>query len=477
MNADTNDNNNAGENVTGGANGADHGAGNELDSGLDSALDAEARLLAADPAAGLEPGAGFVDDVLTRTVNAPASGAAAAAEAAPVHDLAAERARRRPRWLPIAAVAASIAIVGGAGFGLGASATSNLAGGSANSAGNAAPPISMPSGPGGGARPELGGQQDGSSAMAGGTPGMASGKVSDMMYPGGFGRNNFSASGLSTASGTAAAYGYDARSASNAENIGELAAALGVEGTPELRDGGWWVGVQDGTVPTLWVSIDGTLGFGYYDPRLDPWKCTMDADPCDPPADLPSADAAIEALRGIIAASGRDAGAFEYGSETWDGAFTRTAQAWPVLDGRRIEQAWNLELTSAGVYSAGGALADTVPLGDYAVVSEQEGFERLSDPRFGAQMTAMPNVLRESATADGTEWTPPTEPPATPSAGTALSWPVNDVEIVSARLGLGSQWQPDGSVLIVPAYEFTDAAGGTWSVMAVADSMLNFAGN
>jgi hypothetical protein len=70
---------------------------------------------------------------------------------------------------------------------------------------------------------------------------------------------------------------------------------------------------------------------------------------------------------------------------------------------------------------------------------------------------------------------PPTEPPATPTEGTSLSWPVDQVEIVDARLGRASQWQPDGSVLVVPAYEFTDAGGGTWSVIAVADSMLDFA--
>jgi hypothetical protein len=52
---------------------------------------------------------------------------------------------------------------------------------------------------------------------------------------------------------------------------------------------------------------------------------------------------------------------------------------------------------------------------------------------------------------------------------------VNDVEIVEARLGLASQWQPDGSVLVVPAYEFTDADGGAWSVIAVADDALDFA--
>ncbi|MGH3704058.1 MAG: hypothetical protein ACRDT9_05455, partial [Agromyces sp.] len=110
------------------------------------------------------------------------------------------------------------------------------------------------------------------------------------------------------------------------------------------------------------------------------------------------------------------------------------------------------------------------------VVSEQEGFERLSDPRFGAQMTAMPFAVREQPAASSSEeWVPPTEPPATPATGSSVSWPVNDVKIVSARLGLSSQWQPDGSVLVVPAYEFTDADGGTWSVIAVTESKLDFA--
>lgn len=51
---------------------------------------------------------------------------------------------------------------------------------------------------------------------------------------------------------------------------------------------------------------------------------------------------------------------------------------------------------------------------------------------------------------------------------------MNTVEIVSAQLGLASQWQPDGSVLMVPAYAFTDAEGGTWSVLPVEESMLDF---
>jgi hypothetical protein len=88
-------------------------------------------------------------------------------------------------------------------------------------------------------------------------------------------------------------------------------------------------------------------------------------------------------------------------------------------------------------------------------------------------MTAMPLAAREQAVVDE-PWVAPTAPPAVPTPGASLAWPVNDVEIVGARLGLAGQWQPDGSVLQVPAYEFTDAGGGTWSVIAVADSALDF---
>lgn len=444
----------------------------------DNELDPLARLRAADPASGVEPRAGFADDVVARAMaedsnDAPAEQTSVSTQQgdAAVTDLGAERARRRPRWLPFAAVAASLAIVGSAGYGIGATA----GGGTSTIADGAAPPISLQSGEGLGApAPDGGAAQEGPTGIADMQSKMSAGGASDMMFPG-FGRNVFSSSGLSTAAGSAAAYTYDARAASNAEEVAALGAALGIEGTPVLKDGAWQLGPQDGSAPYLSVSVDGTLSFYFNDPLINPWTCADGADSCEPPADLPSADAAIEALRSLITSVGRDPEAFEYTSETWEGSFTRPAQAWPVVNGQRLDQSWNLELTASGVVSASGSLADIVSIGDYPIVSEQEAFERLSDPRFGAQMTAMPIAYREVQATTSTEWVPPTEPPATPTEGATVSWPVNMVDIVSARLGLSSQWQPDGSVLVVPAYEFTDADGGTWSVIAVADSMLDFA--
>jgi hypothetical protein len=437
----------------------------------DNEFDPIAGLRAADPAAGVEPRPGFSDDVvagiLAHTLDA------AAAESIPVAHLGAERARRRPRWIPFAAVVASLAIVGGAGFGIGASA------GQTKYAGGAVPAISLPNAGNGGSATERGAAHGSLSGAASGAPStMSAGRASDTAYPFGSGRNSFTSSGLSTTAGTASAYTFDPRTASNAERVTAFAAALGVHGTAKKMGGSWLVGAQDGTAPYLSANLDGMLSFYFTNPQINPWQCGLDASstlPCDPPSDLPNQEAAIAALHSLIASAGRDPKAFEYTSDMPEGSFTRSAQAWPIVDGRRIDQPWGLELTGAGTYSASGALADIVPLGDYSIVSEKEAFERLSDPRFGAQITGVPIALRSKTTLGTPEWAPPTEPPATPRAGTSLSWPVNKVDIISARLGLATQWQLDTSVLVVPAYEFTDADGGTWSVIAVADSKLNFA--
>ncbi|WP_290473842.1 hypothetical protein [Leifsonia sp. 71-9] len=447
----------------------------------DNELDPLARLRAADPAADVEAPAGFAAQVVAEATGSTTGGAGheSADQHAPVAEIASARARRRRLWLPIAAVAASVVVFGGAGFAIGAGTTASSV------AGGAAAPVSLQ---GGGAQ-----TAEGRSAVGSPTAGqkIAAPGASDQVYRSGYGRNSFTASGLSTSTGTARAYGFDARAASDATTVGALAKALGIDAAPALKDGSWQAGPQDGTAPSLTVGLDGTLSFFFSNPALNPMPCvTTDtsgggssegsggtAEPCTAPSpSLPAPDAAIAALRSIITASGRDAGAFEFTSETPDGAYTRSAQAWPVIDGQRIDQSWSVELTTEGIVSASGALAPIVSLGDYPVVSAQQAFERLSDPRFGAQQTVMPLAMR---TAEGsvtpTPAEAPTQPPALPSPGVSPSWPVNEVHIVKARLGLASQWQPDGSVLVLPAYELTDADGGTWSVIAVADAKLDFA--
>ena len=109
----------------------------EHENGREPELDPVQRLRGADPAAGVEPSAGFADEVVARAA------AETTAEPTTVTDLTTERARRRPRWIPIAAVAASLVVVGALGYGVGA-----RTGGATNLADGAAPPISLQSGSG-----------------------------------------------------------------------------------------------------------------------------------------------------------------------------------------------------------------------------------------------------------------------------------------------------------------------------------------
>ena len=101
----------------------------------DDELDPVARLRAADPAADVEAPAGFAGDVVARTLAEPP------AHPRQVADLSSERVRRRPRWLAYVAVAASFAIVGAAGFSIGATTA-----GGVSLADGAAPPISLQTG-------------------------------------------------------------------------------------------------------------------------------------------------------------------------------------------------------------------------------------------------------------------------------------------------------------------------------------------
>jgi hypothetical protein len=65
--------------------------------------------------------------------------------------------------------------------------------------------------------------------------------------------------------------------------------------------------------------------------------------------------------------------------------------------------------------------------------------------------------------------------PATVEAGSAIGWPVTDITITKARLGLATHTEPSGSTALVPSYELTGSDGSTWAVIAVVDQQLDTA--
>ncbi|MHB1290335.1 hypothetical protein, partial [Georgenia sp.] len=99
--------------------------------------------------------------------------------------------------------------------------------------------------------------------------------------------------------------------------------------------------------------------------------------------------------------------------------------------------------------------------------------DRLTDPRFGTIGFAWPAA--EGGPVDTFVPEPtPSGPPTTAVAGGAIPWPVADITLVSATLGLAQHHDLGSrSALLVPAYEFADADGRRWSVIAVAEESLD----
>ncbi|WP_369370012.1 hypothetical protein AB1046_14495 [Promicromonospora sp. Populi] len=151
------------------------------------------------------------------------------------------------------------------------------------------------------------------------------------------------------------------------------------------------------------------------------------------------------------------------------------AEAGALQDAERSDADGELSAATRLVFHAGAGLSD-VPrtaqvrvdtasesrlLGTYPVISEVAAVERLGDPRFAGAVGSRPAG----------------EPPAwdAPALDGAIPWPVEDVTIESASLTEVRYRLSDNTVLIVPAYNLTDGEGGTWTVIAVDEELLDLA--
>jgi hypothetical protein len=448
-------------------------------------------------------------------------------------ELAAARAHRWTSWpARIAGVAAAALVIGGGGgYALGASGT--------EAPGPVADSISLGNGASGG--PEIPSDASGPapvSPMMDQGADTASGGMARDAYWGYGGRTIFSASGLSDAGGSAEAWAYDPSQVFNEATISRVAAALGLTGAPQLQNGYWQVGPNDGTGPSLTLYPDGTASLSYYDPTKDPWQCvaTTETAPVPPaapdegtvapnettvapaePAPAPDeptsapddatssdgkvadpgggiapepcsqrdlgpavqGDAAVAAARDLMSAIGVDPAGFELTAEDWGDPAGSYVSASQVVGGQRTGSSWGFSFTGAGVQSLNGAFAPVVSLGTYDVVSPAQAVERLMDPRFGSfgggpMAYADDAMMATEGGSAGVEG--PTEPtlPPTVQPGSPISWPVGEVTIVEARLGAAITYQMDGSAVLIPSYELTSSDGGIWSVIAVVESQLDF---
>ncbi|TFH70026.1 hypothetical protein [Cellulomonas sp. HD19AZ1] len=468
------------------------------DEGTTAAADdaAVARVRAADPAAGTTPDLPRLHARLAETTGVTFTAAA------PADELAAARRRRSgpARWAQVAAAVVAVGLVGGGGYAVGAAG-----GGPAP----AAPPIAL---------------QGASSASGGALEAAGASAFADSarIAPGWFGgRTVFTADGVTGDAGTGRAWAFDATGAATRATAARVAEVLGVTGEPRQEWGQWVVGPNDGSGPTVSLGVDGQAGMWFYDRAWDPSVCTAgdpgdapsiepapvpdgaddgatiepgvgiapvqpdEVAPADPsvcdPTTTPRGAAAESAARDLLTRLGVDLGDAEVTVTDDTGVAGLVAvTAAQVVDGTQTGVVWSVQLAGKGVQAVSGPLAPLVELGTYDVISAAAAVERLNDPRFGASYggvvplaarmtddTAEPAVPQVAPEPDE-----PTVPPV-PAAGAAVPWPVQHVTLTAARLGVTLLTTPDGASLLVPAWELSDADGGTWSVVAVAEDQLD----
>ncbi|MCM0640708.1 hypothetical protein [Cellulomonas wangsupingiae] len=481
--------------------------------GPDADADADvARVRAADPAAGAAPDTARLHARLTETTGVPFASAATAPD-----ELAAARARRRgpARWLQVAAVAAGVALVGGGGYAVGA----------AGADAPAAPAIALQGA--GGPTAELAAAQDAARSMV--APGWFGGRTvfsgSGLEGP----------AGSATAWAFDASVATAATAAKVAEVLGVpgeprlewgqwtvgtndgTAATVQVSvdgqasmwfydrawdpstctvGPPETLDGSTSSGAAeqeaaDQQVPEPDVMVEPLPS--QVVPLPEP-VAPQDPAPADPsvcdPTSTPTGDAAASAARDLMTRLGVDVDGYEVtvSDDTGVPGLVSVTGA-QVVDGTQTGLGWSVQLAGTGVQSVSAPLATLVELGTYDVVSADAAVERLNDPRFGASYggvvplaaRAGGRVVQDAVTADGLAPESFVDPgataeptvPAVPSPGDPIAWPVQEVTITGARLGATYLSTPTGASLLVPAWELTDADGGTWSVVAVVDEQLD----
>jgi hypothetical protein len=310
------------------------------------------------------------------------------------------------------------------------------------------------------------------------------------------------------------------RSSADADAVGDLARSLGVEGDvtplPADQGGGWRVGADDGTAPSLWVSSDGaatwSLSGAWADDRAG-WSCSSEGDmagagesstpvepdptmpveespaidpPDDrpevvcsepaPPRNVPSASAAESLFTQMLGDLGvsTEGLTIESSADTW-GAWVNATHR---VDGMMTPLYWSASYgEDAELTYASGYLGEPVSIGDVPRVGTAEAFERLASGE-GGWWNVMPlsrssDAVMMSDTVVSSEPAvdipdiagdvmPPESEPATPIT----------VTIVDVDESLWSVWDVDGTTWLLPAYDFVDSDGGRHTVPAIPDEMI-----
>lgn len=359
--------------------------------------------------------------------------------------------------------------------------------------GAASPPIPVVAGQAAGANAPLGAPE----AMSAATSPAVADKA--MIYPG-YGVSMLPGPDLPDVPGTAPGYRLDSAGVDVEALARQLAVTFGVPGEPVKQDYGWMVGSNDGTGASIWIGDDATVSWSYSDPTQDPWSCGAVVEPQPAPADgsaatspgaapeacdpevppLSERDAVREARRTLasLGVSDDEVDGIDIEWESGSDDYTTWVTAWQRVDGQRTQLSWSFTFAGESIAWANGFAAGLEQVPAYAVVGARTAVTRSSDPRFTAfgptpldYGIAVPLAeARDDAavSSDAAATVPPGDP-----RRVQVWW--DPMTATGAELTLAQYWQPDGTLLILPAYRVTTADDrGTWAIIAVAQTAVEF---
>jgi hypothetical protein len=312
------------------------------------------------------------------------------------------------------------------------------------------------------------------------------------------------------------------------EQMRQVAAAFGIAGDPVAvpaeQGGGWRVGPEDYSAPTINFSAD-AMGSWWYSPGPytgTDWSCPayegevapavealpteetvpgqdvpaqtlpIDAElpvetfvPCEaptPPAGVPTAAEAETLAAALFAQLGVPAESLEF--ETYADDYSANVTAWVLIDGVRSQVGMSVGFGGDATLTwSNGYLAKPVRVGDYPLIGCEAGVQRLND-----EADRWPSAASPLARADDAATTVSEAAPAGNGAsgeGAAIDIAVAPPEDGSGevpteltitfnncRVGSTMIWAADNSVWLVPAYEYEAVDGGIYSVIAIDDSFI-----
>jgi hypothetical protein len=255
------------------------------------------------------------------------------------------------------------------------------------------------------------------------------------------------------------------------EGAARVAAAFGMQGQPEPLPagwgGGWRLGPEDGSAPSLLLGADG-LGWWSYSA---PWPNFQESEmiavdepieqpvEMEPPVGVPDAATAEALTRDLLVALGLEPtdGEFDVYADEWGASVSW----WHLLDGRRTGFATSVGFgENAAITWAGGHLNTPERVTGFERVGTSRGFERLASGDglwWGGVATPRADIARPYPTDAGAEGDEP---------------PVIVVRIVDVKEAWWTLFDVDGTMWVVPGYAFIDADGGEHLVPAVADELI-----